>query len=157
MATEANDPIEPWTAKRGLALVVSILKVWTSLAEAGRMHGLTMAEVEDWPDKLVLEAQAALPSCSKDEEALREEQIMMRKQKVVDLVLDNDLLGGHETLAFNPKNIRRVRTTVSGVSERGGCRAWGSACEDAPSGAEPEEEDPNRGAQDRGVTAVYPY
>ncbi|MEO6203014.1 MAG: hypothetical protein ABIU05_20155, partial [Nitrospirales bacterium] len=67
--------------------------------------------------------QAALPGCSKDVGALREEQVMMRKQKVVDLVPDNDLLGGLETLAFSPKNIRRVRTTVSGVSDRRGCRA----------------------------------
>ncbi|MGB5052829.1 MAG: hypothetical protein WBO24_00380 [Nitrospirales bacterium] len=73
MATEVNEPIEPCMAKRGLVLVVGILKVETSVAEAVRMHGLTMAEVEAWPEKLLLGAQAALPSCSKDEEALREE------------------------------------------------------------------------------------
>ncbi|MEO8327675.1 MAG: DUF1153 domain-containing protein, partial [Nitrospirota bacterium] len=61
MAMEANDPIEPWTAKRGLVLVGSILKVETSVAEAARMDGLTMAEVEDWQEKLFLGAQAAMP------------------------------------------------------------------------------------------------
>lgn len=105
MATEVNEPIEPCMAKRGLVLVVGILKVETSVAEAVRMHGLTMAEVEAWPEKLLLGAQAGLPSCSKDEEALREEQIKMRKQKVVDLVLNNDLLGDLETLPFSTKNI----------------------------------------------------
>ncbi|MDH4088702.1 MAG: hypothetical protein OEV27_08310 [Nitrospira sp.] len=47
MAAEASEPIERWTAKRRVALVVSILKGETSIAEAARMHGLTVAEVED--------------------------------------------------------------------------------------------------------------
>ena len=47
MAAEATDPIERWTAKRRVALVVSILKGETSVAEAARTHGLTVAEIED--------------------------------------------------------------------------------------------------------------
>lgn len=46
MASEAAEPIERWTAKRRGALVVSILKGETSVAEAARTHGLTVAEVE---------------------------------------------------------------------------------------------------------------
>ncbi|MDF0668808.1 MAG: hypothetical protein P0119_22385 [Nitrospira sp.] len=46
MASEAADPIERWTAKRRVTLVVSILKGETSVAEAARTHGLTVAEVE---------------------------------------------------------------------------------------------------------------
>jgi hypothetical protein len=34
MATESTDPIERWTAKRRVTLVVSILKGETSVAEA---------------------------------------------------------------------------------------------------------------------------
>ena len=45
MAAEAIEPIERWTAKRRVALVVSILKGETSVAEATRTHGLTVAEV----------------------------------------------------------------------------------------------------------------
>ena len=47
MASESAEPIERWTAKRRVALVVSILKGETSVAEAARTHGLTVAEVED--------------------------------------------------------------------------------------------------------------
>jgi hypothetical protein len=47
MAVESTEPIERGTAKRRVALVVSILKGETSVAEAARTHGLTMAEVED--------------------------------------------------------------------------------------------------------------
>ena len=47
MASEFQEPIERWTAKRRVALVVSILKRETSVAEAARTHGLTVAEVED--------------------------------------------------------------------------------------------------------------
>ena len=60
MATEASEPIERWTAKRRVALVVSILKGETSVAEAARTHGLTVAEVEDWREKFLLRAENAL-------------------------------------------------------------------------------------------------
>ncbi len=57
MASESVDPIERWTAKRRVALVVSILKGETSVAEAARTHGLTVAEVEDWREKFLLGAE----------------------------------------------------------------------------------------------------
>jgi hypothetical protein len=51
MAAESTNPIERWTANRRVALGVSILKGETSLAAAARMHGLPVAEVEDWREK----------------------------------------------------------------------------------------------------------
>lgn len=75
MATEATEPIERWTVKRQMALVVSILKSEISVAEAARTHGLRVAEVEDWREKFLLGAQNALRSRPRDEEALKEEQI----------------------------------------------------------------------------------
>jgi transposase-like protein len=92
MAAEAADPIERWTAKRRVTLVVSILKGETSVAEAARMHGLTVAEVEEWREKFLLGAENALRTRPKDEEAFKDEQIKKLKQKIGDLVLDNDLL-----------------------------------------------------------------
>lgn len=41
MAQEVSDPIERWTAKRRVALMVSSFKGDTSAAEAARQHGLT--------------------------------------------------------------------------------------------------------------------
>ncbi len=92
MASEAADPIERWTAKRRVALVVSILKGETSVAETARTHGLTVAEIEDWREKFLQGAENALRSCPRDEEALKDEQIKKLKQKIGDLVLDNDIL-----------------------------------------------------------------
>jgi len=92
MAAEAIEPIERWTAKRRVALVASILKGETSVAEAARMYGLTVAEVEEWREKFLLGAENALRSRPRDEEALKEEQIKTLKQKIGDLVLDNDIL-----------------------------------------------------------------
>lgn len=60
MATESIDPIERWTAKRRVAVVVSILKGETSVAEAARQHGLTVAEVEEWREKFLLGAENAM-------------------------------------------------------------------------------------------------
>ena len=92
MAAEYAEPIERWTAKRRVAVVVSTLKGETSVAEAARQHGLTVAEVEDWREKFLLGAENALRSRPRDEEALKEAQIKKLKQKIGDLVLDNDIL-----------------------------------------------------------------
>ena len=92
MAAESAEPIERWTAKRRVALVMSILKGETSVAEAARQHGLTVAEIEDWREKLLRGAENALRSRPRDDEALKDEQIKTLKQKIGDLVLDNDIL-----------------------------------------------------------------
>jgi transposase-like protein len=70
MATDATEPIERWTAKRRVALVVSLLKGETSVAEAARLHGLTVAEIEDWREKFLLGAENALRSCQRSPEIL---------------------------------------------------------------------------------------
>jgi len=84
--------IKRWTAKRKAALVLSILRGETSIQEAARKHGLTVAEIEDWKEKFLLAAENALRSRPKDEEALKEEQIKRLKQKIGELVLDIDIL-----------------------------------------------------------------
>lgn len=58
--------IERWTAKRRVALVVSLLKAETFVAEAARPHGLTIAKVEDWRKKFLLGAENALRSRAKE-------------------------------------------------------------------------------------------
>ncbi|CUS34874.1 conserved hypothetical protein [Candidatus Nitrospira nitrosa] len=92
MATDTTEPIERWTAKRRVALVVSLLKGETSVAEAARLHGLTVAEIDDWREKFLVGAENALRTRPRDEEALKDEQIKKLKQKIGDLVLDNDIL-----------------------------------------------------------------
>ena len=92
MGFESAEPIERWTAKRRVALVVSLLKGETSVAEAARTHGLTVAEVEDWRERFLSGAENALRTRPKDEDAVKDEQIKRLKQKIGDLVLDNDIL-----------------------------------------------------------------
>jgi hypothetical protein len=55
--------------------VLSLLKGETSIQEAARIHGITIAELEDWKERFLLAAENALRSQPKDEEALREEQL----------------------------------------------------------------------------------
>ena len=91
----ANDPpeeVQRWTAKRRVALVVSILKGETSVAQAARKHGLTVAEIEDWQERFLLAAENGLRARPKDEEALKDEHIKRLKQKIGELVLDLDIL-----------------------------------------------------------------
>ena len=51
---------------------VSILKGETSVAEAARTHGSTVAEVKDWRERFLLGAENALRTGPKDEEAVKE-------------------------------------------------------------------------------------
>ena len=57
---------------------------------------------------------------------MKDEQIKKLKQKIGDLVLDNDIL--REALKpypLGPEDIRRVRASVTGVSERRSCQVLG--------------------------------
>jgi len=89
---ELPEDVKRWTAKRRSALVLSILRGETSVQEAARKHGLTVAEVEEWKEKFLVAAENALRSRPRDEEALRGEQIKRLKQKVGELGLDIDIL-----------------------------------------------------------------
>ena len=92
MGTQASEPFERWTAKRRAALVVKLLKGETSVAEAARAHGLTVSEVENWQEQFLRAAENGLRRRPKDEEALKDEQIKKLKQKIGDLVVENDVL-----------------------------------------------------------------
>ena len=87
-----EEPIERWTAKRRAALVLRILKGETSVEEAARQQGLTVRDVEDWQDQFLRVAENGLRRRPKDEEALQEEQIKKLKQKIGELVVENDVL-----------------------------------------------------------------
>ncbi|MCL4748501.1 MAG: transposase [Burkholderiaceae bacterium] len=89
---EIPDEVQRWTSKRRVALVVSILAGETSVQEAARKHGLTVADIEDWKDKFLMGAENALRSRPRDEEAFKDEQIKKLQRKVGELVLDMDIM-----------------------------------------------------------------
>jgi len=89
---EIPEQVQRRTARHRSALVWTILKGETSVAAAARKHGRKMAEVEDLRDKSLLGAENALRSRRRNEEALKDEQINRLKEKVGELVLDNDIL-----------------------------------------------------------------
>src|SRR5665811_1608782 len=92
VSEELPEEVQRWTAKRRSALIVSIIRGETSVQEAARKYGLTVAEVEDWREKFLSGAENALRSRPIDEEAQKDEQIKKLKQKVGELVLDMDIL-----------------------------------------------------------------
>lgn len=59
---EVPQDIQRWTAKRRVALVVSILKGETSAPEAARKHGLTVAQIEEWRERFMAGAENSLRS-----------------------------------------------------------------------------------------------
>ena len=90
--TEPNtEGIKRWTAKRRSSLVLELVRGETTVQEAARKHGLTVAQVENWKEQFLLGAENALRSRPKEEEALKDEQIKKLKQKVGELVLDLDI------------------------------------------------------------------
>ena len=92
MGSESGELVERWTAKRRAALVLKLLKGETSMAEAARQHGLTVSEVENWQEQFLRAAENGLRRRPKDEDALKDEQIKKLKQKIGDLVVENDVL-----------------------------------------------------------------
>ena len=94
------DDDQRWTAKRRSALVLTILRVETSVQEAARAHFLAVAEIESWQERFLIAAKNALRSRPRDEEAVREEEVKSLKQKIAELVLDNDIL--KESLKQSP-------------------------------------------------------
>jgi len=93
MADEQHsEEVQRWTAKRRVALVLSLLKGETTAADAARRHGLKVAEVEEWRERFLLGAENALRARPKEEDALREEEINRLKRKVGELTMDLDIL-----------------------------------------------------------------
>jgi transposase-like protein len=155
MTNEEGDPIQRWSAKRRTALVLTIVKGETSVVEAARAHGLTVAEVEDWQQRFNVGAENALRTRPKDEEAVKDEQIKKLKQKVGDLVLDNDLLReALKTVPFGPEDVRRVNEAHPDVSERRvcWCYEWHEpVCDDRPH----TQDEPLKCPRDLGRTAAH--
>jgi transposase-like protein len=79
---DTPEDVQRWTAKRRLALVLSVLKGETSVAEAARKHGLKVAEIEDWRDRLIAGAENSLRSHPRNDEALKDEMIKKLQRKV---------------------------------------------------------------------------
>ena len=104
---QRSEEVQRWTAKRRVALVLSLLKAETTAAEAARRHGLKVAEVEEWRDRFLLGAENALRARPKEEEALREEELNRLKRKVGELTMDLDIL----------RTANRSRPTTPGTSE----------------------------------------
>ena len=86
------EKVERWTAQRRAALALSILKGETSVKEAARKHGLKVRDVERWLELFEEGAENALRARPRDEEALRVEEVKRLKQKIGELVLDNDIM-----------------------------------------------------------------
>jgi len=102
---QRSEEVQRWTAKRRAALVISLLKGETTVAEAARRHGLKVA-VEEWRDRFLLGAENALRA-RKEDEALREEEINRLKRKVGELTMDLDIL----------REAARLRPTTPGTSD----------------------------------------
>jgi hypothetical protein len=89
---DVPEDVQRWTARRRGALVLRSVRGETSVAEAGRQQALTVAEIEEWPERVLAAAENALRARPKEEDALKDEQIKKLKQKVGELVLDLDML-----------------------------------------------------------------
>jgi transposase-like protein len=104
---QRSEEVQRWTAKRRAALVISLLKGETTVAEAARRHGLKVAEVEEWRDRFLLGAENALRARPKEDEGLREEELNRYKRKLGELTMDLEIL----------RTAAKLRPTTPGTSE----------------------------------------
>ena len=104
---ERLEEVQRWTAKRRVALVLSLLRGETTVAEAARKHGITVAEIEQWRERFLLGAENALRPRPKDEEALREEEIKRLQRKIGELTMDLDIV----------KEANKLRPSMPGTSQ----------------------------------------
>jgi hypothetical protein len=81
-------------------LVLSVLRGETSLQEAARAHGLTVAEIEQWKGKFLAAAENALRTRPKDEEGMKDKRIRQLERKIGEMVLDMDIM--REALKLHP-------------------------------------------------------
>lgn len=123
MSEKIPETVQGWKAKRRAALVLEILKGQTSVAEAKRKHGLTVAGIEGWKDKFLLGAENALSARPKGVGAAKNQEIKRLKQKGGELVLDKDILKA-AMKGRSPKNVRGVIACVPRVSARRVCRVY---------------------------------
>jgi transposase-like protein len=72
---QEQEKAQRWTAKRRAALVIEILKGDTSVQEAARQHGLTVADIEQWKERFLSGAENALRRRPLDEEEMKEHEI----------------------------------------------------------------------------------
>jgi hypothetical protein len=86
------EDIQRWTARRRMALVLSVLKGELSEEDGARRHGLTVAEIADWRDRVLHAAHNALRSRPRDADAIKDDQIRRLRQKIGELVVDVDVL-----------------------------------------------------------------
>lgn len=89
---KGSEEVQRWTAKRRLALVLSIVKGETSIQEAARRHGLTVADIEQWQEKFLTAGENALRARPKDEDSFKDERIRQLERKVGQLVLEQDIM-----------------------------------------------------------------
>ena len=87
-----QDEVQRWTAKRRAALLLEILKGKTTIAEAARTHGLTVAGVERWKERFLSGAENALRSRPRDEEEQKDELIKRLERKVGRMALEIDIM-----------------------------------------------------------------
>ena len=102
MARGHDESRKRWTAKRRVALMVELLRGDTSVAEAARNHGVTVADVEDWRQRFLMGAEHALRSRPAAEDGQQERELKRLTQQVGELVMDVDILKeatkGHPSL-----------------------------------------------------------
>jgi len=86
------EDVQRWTARRRMALVLSVLKGEISEEDGARRHGLSVAEIADWKERVLQAAHNALRSRPRDADAVKDDHIRRLRQKIGELVVDVDVL-----------------------------------------------------------------
>jgi transposase-like protein len=85
-----GEDIQRWTAGRKAAVVLDIIKGKSTPADAARLHGLTVADVESWVEKFVEGGKEGLRAVPRELEAKFDAERKDLLAKVGELTLQVD-------------------------------------------------------------------
>ena len=75
MSKSMDETVKRWTAKRKTALVIEIIQVQTTVAQASRTFDLTPSEIETWVDDAKKGMENSLRATPQDIHAQYEKQL----------------------------------------------------------------------------------
>lgn len=85
---KAEDEVKRWTAKRKSALVLEIIQVKTTVAEASRAYDLSPSEIEIWVDEGKRGMENALRAKPEDVREQYERQLQELQQAYGEAMLE---------------------------------------------------------------------
>jgi transposase-like protein len=100
---DSRPKIERWTARRKADLVLEIIKGQKTIVDAAREYDLKQSEIQKWIETFMEYGRQGLRANPKNAESLYEEELKAHREKIVELVLQIDVLKKAKKILEEPE------------------------------------------------------